>query len=87
MAKAVPTEAVEPSKKKGPDQYEIEHWASKVIDAHEIMNDPKKMKLVEKEIAKKKKALDNVPVKTMADLKRRANSMPEVKVEIEADED
>lgn len=55
-----PLKAANPEEKKGPDKYEIESWTRTVLEAQEIMNDPEKMALVQKELGKKKVAIDKV---------------------------
>lgn len=80
---AVP--AKDGEKKSGPDKYEIENWTRTVIEAHEIMNDPEKMKYVNKEIAKKKSAMERVPVKNMAELKSRKADLDQMDDDEEMD--
>lgn len=48
------------SKKGKPDEWEINNWKRTVIEAHEIMCDPKKMKYVKESLKKEKKAIRSV---------------------------
>lgn len=59
--------------KKGPDEYEIKRWADTVTEAHEIMQDPEKMKLISPILQKKKAALAKMPVSSVSDMKKKAN--------------
>lgn len=61
-------------KDKGMDEWEIRECADTLIKAESIKADSKKMKEVSKELAKRKKAIEAVPVKDLDELKERANS-------------
>jgi DNA-directed RNA polymerase subunit K/omega len=53
LAKGVPL----PEEKKKPDKYEIDNWTRTLIEAIEIMNDPRKMKYVKTAMSEKHKAI------------------------------
>ncbi len=47
-------------KESGHEQWEVEGWASDVLRAEEIKNDPEKMKCVMEHLEKKKKAISSI---------------------------
>lgn len=54
------SELASPKKNSKPDEWEIRNWADKIVEAHEIMCDPDKMKLVKKYLKTKKKAMRSI---------------------------
>jgi hypothetical protein len=81
----MPGEVESAKEDKAPDKYEIDNWVRTVVEAHEIMADPEKMKYVRPALAKKKAALAKVPVKNMADLKSRKANIDQMDADEEAD--
>lgn len=59
------------------EEHEIECWADALIKAEEIKADKDKMSKVAPILAKRKAALNNIPIMSMKDLKAKANSMPD----------
>lgn len=59
------------------EEHEIECWADALIKAEEIKADKDKMAKVAPVLAKRKAALDSIPIMSMKDLKAKANSMPD----------
>lgn len=59
-----------------PDKWEIDCWVRSVIEAEEIKKDPKKMKYVSVALKEKQDAL-NGAVKSLRQLKNKANAMEE----------
>lgn len=52
------------------DEYEVKHCAEKVIEVEEYKQDPKKWEAIQKEIKKKKKAINSID-----DLRAKAQEM------------
>lgn len=46
-------------KHSGPDKYEVDNWTRTVVEAMEILHDPKKMKHVKEAIGKKHDAISS----------------------------